>query len=592
MIEKAELDNNFLKLQLTRKVTEESITIILRNRSTKEEIIFSPLIESNNEVLIDLARIHFHVTNFTRYDVFFLKENKESRARMKSVYQKKKIDRFFSNIYKYTNSCILAPYITTNNNLSLLLGNAVNVFETYCQYVAVSTPILATASATAANSLKLEFNSTDMNADAIFIGYYDKKTEKYIALDYKLSNNHRKKMDIYPELVSKSILFNNLYMMRKKRNVIEYDEISITSDSLSNENIDESPARQENKPLIHSNITANNIENKNNKLWLTISPNDFNPSYYNSVRVFLKDKNKNIYFLNNEDIRLDKSNLFELNLSGFLKKHTLKKGRWSVHLLTETDTFREEMRVGKFDLPTLLKHERYYEPIVFNAYHLVTPYLTVNNAFSLVVKPKIALHEEMLPANTELCDFERKNRRVYTGEVLLQLEETDDYSVELIVLKYRNKMDDREYSFPVQENKQDNHISRVTFDINVNKLKWEQFYWDVFLHVRIQHQLFLVKVKNPSEELNENIFFQEHKYTIKCKKGFVLHPYIANNFSLVLFYKENSLYEDFWTRMKSAIAYKVYERFKKQFDQKEIWLIYEKFSRTAQDNSYFFFRYM
>src|SRR5699024_8430333 len=127
---------------------------------------------------------------------------------------------------------------------------------------------------------------------------------------------------------------------------------------------------------------------------------------------------------------------------------------------------------------------------------------------------------------------------------------------------------------------------------NVNKLKWEQFYWDVFLHVRIQHQLFLVKVKNPSEELNENIFFQEHKYTIKCKKGFVLHPYIANNFSLVLFYKENSLYEDFWTRMKSAIAYKVYERFKKQFDQKEIWLIYEKFSRTAQDNSYFFFRYM
>src|SRR5699024_11790775 len=65
--------------------------------------------------------------------------------------------------------------------------------------------------------------------------------------------------------------------------------------------------------------------------------------------------------------------------------------------------------------PTLLKHERYYEPIVFNAYHLVTPYLTVNNAFSLVVKPKIALHEEMLPANPELCDFERKNRRVYTG---------------------------------------------------------------------------------------------------------------------------------------------------------------------------------
>src|SRR5699024_12471574 len=129
--------------------------------------------------------------------------------------------------------------------------------------------------------------------------------------------------------------------MRKKRNVIEYDEISITSDSLSNENIDESPARQENKPLIHSNITANNIENKNHKLWLTISPNDFNPSYYNSVRVFLKDKNKNIYFLNNEDIRIDKYKLFELNISGFLKKHKLKKGRSTDNMLTDTSTSRK-----------------------------------------------------------------------------------------------------------------------------------------------------------------------------------------------------------------------------------------------------------
>src|SRR5699024_4641058 len=83
---------------------------------------------------------------------------------------------------------------------------------------------------------------------------------KYIALDYKLSNNHRKKMDIYPELVSKSILFNNIYMMRKKRNVIEYDEISITSDSLRNENIDEYPARQQKKPLIYSNIKTKNKE--------------------------------------------------------------------------------------------------------------------------------------------------------------------------------------------------------------------------------------------------------------------------------------------------------------------------------------------
>src|SRR5699024_12868653 len=108
----------------------------------------------------------------------------------------------------------------------------------------------------------------------------------------------------------------------------------------------------------------------------------------------------------------------------------------------------------------------------------------------------------------------------------------------------------------------------------------------------VKQKVYLVKFYNPIDKLRESIFLNEHKYTIKCNNGYVLHSYITNNNSLTLFYKDKALYETFWLRLKSKVAYELYQRLKQKFDRKEIWLVYEKFSLTAQDNSYFFFKYM
>src|SRR5699024_1312048 len=556
-----------------------------------EEHIVSPSLDKSGvEVFIDLSKINFDITATARYDLHFLIDEKRYRANMKSIYQKKKIDRFFVNVYNYSSSSVVVPYITTNNNLSLLCGNAAEIFKGYCQYVSDSRDLLI-VSKVDKHAVQLDLAPYDVNLKDIFITYYNKEIEKYIALNYVNSSRSSTNIIINQSNNPHFNLNDPLFILCKKRNVIEHAQIDMPKDTLIKKNEERQTENEEQKPKIRSNIAVDKVESTSSRLWLNISDDSLSISNYDSFRVFLKNNN-NIFFVYDEDVKIIKENIFELEMAEFYETYGFKRGRWAFYFLVETANYREEIRVGAFHLPLLLKHQRYYEPVDVNKYHLITPYLTANNALSLVVKPKVALHAEMLRANTKINSFTRKKKSLYTGEVSLELEDTKDYTVESLILKYRNKIDDREHSFPVWEEKQENNTSWVTFDINTKKLKLEQFYWDLFLEVRVKQKVFLVKVQNPSDELRESIFLNEHKYTIKCNNGYVLHPYITNNNSLTLFYKDKALYETFWLRLKSKVAYELYQRLKQKFDRKEIWLVYEKFSLTAQDNSYFFFKYM
>src|SRR5699024_10192125 len=105
-------------------------------------------------------------------------DEKRYRANMKSIYQKKKIDRFFVNVYNYSSSSVVVPYITTNNNLSLLCVNAAEIFKGYCQYVSDSRD-LPIVSKLDKHAVQLDLVIYDVNLIDIFIIYYNKEIEKY-----------------------------------------------------------------------------------------------------------------------------------------------------------------------------------------------------------------------------------------------------------------------------------------------------------------------------------------------------------------------------------------------------------------------------
>src|SRR5699024_11583666 len=110
------------------------------------------------------------------------------------------------------------------------------------------------------------------------------------------------------------------------------------------------------------------------RLWLNISDDSLSISKYDSFRVFLKNNN-NTFSLHEEDVKIIKENIFELDMAEFYETYGFKRGRWAFYFLVETANYREEIRVGAFHLPSLLKHQRYYEQVDVNKYDIITLYL-------------------------------------------------------------------------------------------------------------------------------------------------------------------------------------------------------------------------
>lgn len=73
--------------------------------------------------------------------------------------------------------------------------------------------------------------------------------------------------------------------------------------------------------------------------------------------------------------------------------------------------------------------------------------------------------------------------------------------------------------------------------------------------------------------------------------GFVLFPFINKRGRLKISYREASEYDGIGTRIKELVALVLYRVFGALYRKKAQFVVYEKFSATAQDNSFYFFRY-
>ncbi len=73
--------------------------------------------------------------------------------------------------------------------------------------------------------------------------------------------------------------------------------------------------------------------------------------------------------------------------------------------------------------------------------------------------------------------------------------------------------------------------------------------------------------------------------------GNELFPYISKAGRLKLSYREASEYDGESTRIRELAALGIYKLLGPMYRRRGIYVIFEKFSRTAQDNSYYFFRY-
>ncbi|TWD92401.1 CDP-glycerol:poly(glycerophosphate) glycerophosphotransferase [Neobacillus bataviensis] len=292
-----------------------------------------------------------------------------------------------------------------------------------------------------------------------------------------------------------------------------------------------------------------------------------------------------------ERIQPTDNGIIHIHLTHFSNTYYDQFSRWDVFL--ETVNFsgeQERSKLGQFDKPSAPKFKRYFHSSPTKGVNAITPYLTEQNGLSLVISEPRQIASEKLNTKLKVTNFTMK-RNIIEGKVYVQFPELSSFHVKSLVLKYRNQTEHIEYGFPILENKRSQSDCVAIFSIDIAKLELQNFYWDFYLLVDANNEDCLIRLKNPTGIVRRHINKQSEIQSYTYDNGYWVHPYMTASNTIALLYKVKEEYETSWYYFKEKLAYFLYLSFKWYFDQKNIWLGFEKFSDSAQDNGFYFFQY-
>ncbi|MFE0506086.1 CDP-glycerol glycerophosphotransferase family protein [Peribacillus butanolivorans] len=291
----------------------------------------------------------------------------------------------------------------------------------------------------------------------------------------------------------------------------------------------------------------------------------------NSVKIIGIEKNMKIRWTFDTDL-IDSKII--IDLTRFIKEYYQAASRWDLYLETDGSTYRIQIRG---------EGGGYFNSIPSLGVHVVTPYITTEGGLSIVIKQPTHLSDEKLSAKVSLQSL-KFNGPILTGTMLLEMKES--YEIVGLVLKHRDVSDDKQYICPVQGK------SKLSFEINVKTFNWRPFYYDFYLLVIVAGKEHYVRLKNPTwltwKKLDRRLYGMSYTFD----NGFWIYPYMTASGTLALTFKEKSKYESNVYFFKEVLASWVYNALRPYFNKRNIWLIYEKTAERAQDNGYYFFKYI
>ena len=282
--------------------------------------------------------------------------------------------------------------------------------------------------------------------------------------------------------------------------------------------------------------------------------------------------------------------LMIVDLQNVLSQHVGKsKEIWDLYLVSDGNLYAEKRRLVIDDHDT--PGDRFAKPIVLSDVEDSVASLCLDNHHNLYLF--VGNHVNFYSLKYKPFANARKiSRRENSFEVtvFVNLNETDEYRCEALVLKHRVKGPGASFEFPVHVKKQKGSMTWIAGVINVEEISLGPFYWDLFIKIRKDSEQFLVRVMNLNPILHHKINSDFSKYTIE-KSGYIFYPYSTIRNQLSFTYREKGVYDSPKYYMREKIALWLYFFFGFYYRKKKIWLIYEKFAETAQDNSYYFFKY-
>lgn len=132
--------------------------------------------------------------------------------------------------------------------------------------------------------------------------------------------------------------------------------------------------------------------------------------------------------------------------------------------------------------------------------------------------------------------------------------------------------------------------SAVRLDLQLDAhLPLKELYWDAYVQIRQFGAVYPVKIVSAKPLQRWQLFFTNCQALVDDTH--ILFPYYRKGGQLCYCYRPLCEYDTAAVRLREITAYTLYMLFRPLWQRQKNWVVYEKFCKTAQDNSYYFFKY-
>lgn len=319
------------------------------------------------------------------------------------------------------------------------------------------------------------------------------------------------------------------------------------------------------------------------KYELSFSIENIQDADINSVQIVMKNRQSGEIHRVPATVNRNSRNIgLHSNLESFIRCG-ITPSRWDVSIEITYANIMEVNRVGFYDQKKLPMEERYLRSVEVDEENVFTPYLTARNELSFVIGTEFALRHEKLKSKILIKNVSLK-KSILEIEITLSLPDAESYQVKGMLLRHRNN--EAFAQFPVTVKKKS-----ILAKVNLAEHEFEQFYWDFYVLVDVEGEDYEIKLKRPTDHVRKKLNGTIRDHSYQKDADHVVYPYITRSNSLALTYRMKSLYEAPIYKWKEKFSYILYQMLNRYYDHKNIWLVYEKMSETAQDNGYHFFKY-
>lgn len=214
-----------------------------------------------------------------------------------------------------------------------------------------------------------------------------------------------------------------------------------------------------------------------------------------------------------------------------------------------------------------------------------SPFFNKLNELSLYFGKK----EDALEAIYPPCRLKtlKTNRNRLT--LVVEVPKDNNAKFKGIVLKYRSVIEDIQIPFSCRIKEKDSFF-KVTAALDFTPdMPMKEIYWDARAVVEKYGTDQFVKLGYHGIRLKQKFYFTNTQCDVG--KDHIIFPYFTRKGIVNFCYRERSEYDTAAVKRKEVTAYILYILFGLFIMRRNIWIVYEKFCKLAQDNGYYFFKY-